>query len=42
MVGNKLDEYDVKIIEALQQDARMDVSKIAKLVNLSVRSLVGP
>jgi len=35
MVGNKLDEYDVKIIEALQQDARMDVSKIAKLVNLS-------
>jgi len=35
MVRNRLDEFDVKIIEVLQQDARMDVSKIAKLVNLS-------
>ena len=35
MVGNRLDEFDVKIIEVLQQDARMDVTKIARLVNLS-------
>ena len=35
MVGNRLDEFDIKIIEVLQQDARMDVTKIARLVNLS-------
>lgn len=35
MVGNKLDEFDVKIIEILQKEARIDISKIAKLVNLS-------
>lgn len=35
MVGNRLDEFDVKILEILQQDARVDISKMVKLVNLT-------
>jgi Lrp/AsnC family leucine-responsive transcriptional regulator len=35
MIGNKLDEIDVKILNALQADARASFSKIGELVSLS-------
>jgi DNA-binding Lrp family transcriptional regulator len=35
MVGNKLDEIDHKILNAIQADARTSFSKIAALVNMT-------
>lgn len=35
MSGNKLDEIDIRILNLLQQDARMGISKIGRIVGLS-------
>ena len=35
MVNGKLDELDLRILSHLQQDARIDFSKLGRLVNLS-------
>jgi len=35
MHGNKLDEIDIKILNLLQQDARIGVSRIGRIVGLS-------